>query len=178
MERIIKMTAAFSAAVIIAAGLCGCSNKKDVSDDESYEVFVVSEVSEESEPSSVSEEKSGPENSERGLFSLKEAVEAAGGLKAFTKDITVPDYDDSILIEYELASEDQLVLTMVLKEHIDPTDQEVQKLFSDEFEKMRPQWAEQIRAAEAKNVKPYSIVVIFLNTDDTILYETVISDQD
>ena len=178
MKRIIKLTAAVSTAVIIVSGLCACQKKDNTSGDEEVsEVYTVSEESEASKTLSEPGEKSGSQNSGKGLFSLKEAVEAAGGLEAFTKDITVPDYDDSILIKYALASDDQLEITMVLKEMINPADEEVQKLFREEFDKMRPHWAEQIRAAEAKNVRPYTIVIKFLNTDDTILYETVISDD-
>lgn len=167
----------FLSAAAISFSLCACGSKSGGKNSESAKVSVVSEISEESSAPVKSEKSSAPENTGSGLFTLKEAVEAAGGLKAFTKDITVPEYNDNVLIEYALPSDNQIEITMVLKEYIDPTDQEVQKLFTREFERMRPMWAEQIKAAVAKNTKPFTICVKFANTDDSILYETVIDSK-
>ena len=172
MKRIIRIIAVSLAAAAAAFSVCACGNKSGGTDStESAEVYVVPEVSKQPEQSSAPEktkESSAVQNSGKGLFTLREAVEAAGGLKAFTKDITVPDYEDNILIEYALTADDQLEVTMVLKEYIDPTDQEVQKLFRTEFERMRPAWTEQIRAAEAKNTRPFTISVKSANSFSAI----------
>lgn len=179
MKRATKILTVFLVCSMGLLCLTACSKEKKETSGEKTELVVVpSETSTSETSASVTSRLSSEENSSDGRFSIREAIEQRGGLQVFTQSITKTVKNDDLILSCDFNGDDQIEIVMMLKKYLDPDTKGVKEAFSDEFDKMKPQWAEQIISAEKENVRPFTYAIRIVNTDGSVLYDTVISEYD
>lgn len=166
MKRLLKASV-LSVLLLGVVLMGGCGSKTEGDDSDKTELDVNSAV--------VSRAENSGESSD-GKFSIREAIEKTGGLQAFVKSL--PATNDRVNLSCEFNGDNEIAITITLKDYIDPDEAGVKDAFAQQFDSTRKTLAAQIKEAEKGNVRPFTYAVKIMNTDGSVLYEMTVSDQD